>query len=219
MTVDKRICLFRFQANNFQTDCYPFPRHVIAVIDAYMPQIAIVRNEKLQETMRDALKMLDRDPESVEEFVEHLAILSRINNELRALEKEFLIVTRLFTIAHDFSLKIDPEQYAFYKSLGSTFHHLKSSLLYTEAQSEENIRKFTVNLTTLINKIQHVSLDLRIRLQSPLLLSSDTTSQVAAENLQLFEEMIKKLVERAKNYASYQERFGNTMKSVKKRAT
>ena len=69
--------------------------------------------------------MLDRDPESVEEFVEHLAILSRINNELPALEREFHTVTRLFTIANDFNLKIDPEQYAFYKSLGSTFHHLK----------------------------------------------------------------------------------------------
>lgn len=69
--------------------------------------------------------MLDRDPASVEDFVEHLAILNKINNELPTLEKEFQTVTRLFTIANDFYLHIDPEQYAFFKSLGSTFHHLK----------------------------------------------------------------------------------------------
>ena len=104
-----------------------------------------------------------------------------------------------------------------YASCSSIF--FKSSLLYTEAQSEENVRKFTVNLSTLINKIQQESLELKIRLQQPTLLSSDTTSQVAHENLKLFQEMIEKLVEKAKNYASYQERFGNTMKQVKKKTT
>ena len=58
------------------------------------------------------MKNLDRDPASVEEFVEHLTILSHINNELPALEKEFNIITRLFTIANEFSLNINPEQYA-----------------------------------------------------------------------------------------------------------
>ena len=69
--------------------------------------------------------MLDRDPSSVEDFVEHLAILSRINNDLPNLEKEFQTVTRLFNISNEFNLSIKPEQYAFFKSLGSTFHHLK----------------------------------------------------------------------------------------------
>lgn len=91
--------------------------------------------------------------------------------------------------------------------------------MYTEAQCEENIRKFTVDLGYLINKIHGESIELKVRLQSPALLSSDTTSQVANENLSLFQEMIEKLVEKAKNYASYQERFGNTMKQVKKKTT
>jgi len=69
--------------------------------------------------------MLDKDPTSVEDFVDHLSILSHINNEMPNLENEFVIVTRLFSISNDFGLKIDPEQYAFFKSLGSTFHHLK----------------------------------------------------------------------------------------------
>ena len=69
--------------------------------------------------------MLDRDPASVEDFIEHLAILTRINNDLPNLENEFHIVTRLFAIAQEFNLLIDPEQYAFFKSLGSIFHHLK----------------------------------------------------------------------------------------------
>ena len=72
--------------------------------------------------------MLDRDPASVEDFVEHLSILTRINNELPNLEKEFKTVTRLFNIANDFNLQISPEQYAFFKSLGTTFQHLKVNI-------------------------------------------------------------------------------------------
>ncbi len=74
--------------------------------------------------------MLDRDPSSVEDFVEHLAILTRINNDLPNLENEFHTVTRLFAIANEFNLYIDPEQYAFFKSLGSIFHHLKVKKVY-----------------------------------------------------------------------------------------
>ena len=125
MIIEKRVCIFSFHAENFQKDCLPYPSNIIAAIDHFLPQMAIKRNEKLQETMRDALKMLDKDPGSVEDFVEHLAVLTRITNELFSLEKEFTIVTRLFAIAYDYNLNIDPEQYAFFKSLGSTFNHLK----------------------------------------------------------------------------------------------
>lgn len=72
--------------------------------------------------------MLDKDPASVEEFVEHLSVLSKINNELPNLEKEFLIVNRLFSVASEFNLNISPENYAFFKSLGSTFQHLKVNI-------------------------------------------------------------------------------------------
>jgi hypothetical protein len=89
--------------------------------------------------------------------------------------------------------------------------------LYTEAQCEENIRKFTVDLGLMVTKAHNESVELKVRLQAPTLLSTDTTPQIARGNLILFQEMIEKLVERAKNYSLYQERFGNTLKQVKKK--
>lgn len=62
------------------------------------------------------------------------------------------------------------------------------------------------------------SIELKVKLQSPELLSSETTEKVAEENLKLFQEMIERLIEKAKNYSSYQERFGNTMKQIKKKS-
>jgi len=65
--------------------------------------------------------------------------------------------------------------------------------------------------------VRSESVELKIRLQSPLLLAADTTFQLANENLTLFQEMIESLLVKAKNYGSYQEKFGNTMKQVKKK--
>jgi len=58
MRTDKRICIFDFRANKFQTDSIPYPSHVINTIDKFLPQMAIKRNEKLQETMRVYLKFV-----------------------------------------------------------------------------------------------------------------------------------------------------------------
>lgn len=91
--------------------------------------------------------------------------------------------------------------------------------MYTEAQCEDNIRKFTEDLNKDILKVHSESVELKTKLQSPRLLSLDTSLEAAKENLKLFEEMIQVLVEKAKNYALYQERFGNTMKQVKKKIT
>ncbi len=52
MVVDKRVCLFSFQAHEFQTNVLPYPNNIINAINSYMPMMAIQRNEKLQETMR-----------------------------------------------------------------------------------------------------------------------------------------------------------------------
>jgi hypothetical protein len=58
MTVEKRLCFFKFKTTDFQTDCLPFPKSVIKAIDNHMPDIAINRNEKLQETMRVNLELI-----------------------------------------------------------------------------------------------------------------------------------------------------------------
>ncbi len=73
-----------------------------------------------------------------------------------------------------------------------------------------------MDLGLLITKAHKESVELKERLQSPVLLSSETSPQIARENLTLFNEMIEKLVQKAKNYASYQEKFGSTLKQVKK---
>ena len=48
-----------------------------------------------------------------------------MSSEMPALEKEYAIVTKLYTIARDFDVVIPPEELALYQTLAPSFQHLK----------------------------------------------------------------------------------------------
>ena len=72
-----------------------------------------------------ASKRLDKTITSVEEFVEHLSFLGRMSTELPALEKEYDVINKMFTIAKDYNIHILPEDMALYQTLSPSFQHLK----------------------------------------------------------------------------------------------
>ena len=76
-------------------------------------------------TFQGASKKLDKYPNSVEEFVEHLSFLGKMTSEMSALEKEYAIVLKMYTIAKDFEVQIEPEELALYQTLPPSFQHLK----------------------------------------------------------------------------------------------
>ena len=90
--------------------------------------------------VQSASKKLDHMPQSVEEFVEHLSFLSRMGSELPSLEKEYFVVTRLFTIAKDFDVPIQPEELALYQTLMPSFQHLKVLWLREEESGRCRLR-------------------------------------------------------------------------------
>jgi len=47
--------------------------------------------------------------------------------DMAALEREFNVVTKLYSIAKDFDVKVDPEEFALYQTLAPSFQHLKVS--------------------------------------------------------------------------------------------
>lgn len=48
--------------------------------------------------------------------------------DMPALEREFMVVTRLYTIAKEFDVPVEPEDFALYQTLAPSFQHLKVRL-------------------------------------------------------------------------------------------
>ena len=149
--------------------------------------------------------------------MEHLSFLGKMSTELPALEREFEVVNKLFTIAREYNVNITPEQLALYQTLGPDFMTLKNIILYCDAKKDENIRKFSRDLDTLIYEIRNKLTDLKNQVRDPDLLSADTMAVSALETIKYLHEEVQGLSVRARSYASYQERFGSSLSNTKSR--
>ena len=90
--------------------------------------------------LQHASRKLDKTPESVEAFVEHLVFLHRMGNEISALEREYNIVTRMYSIARNFDVPITAEELALYQTPYAKFSASQGIWLY------EYHNKFTKQL-------------------------------------------------------------------------
>ena len=106
-----------------------------------MPWIHSLHYGCLLIVLQGACKKLDRFPTSVEEFVEHLSFLGKMSSEMPALEKEYNIVIKLYTIAKDFEVAIEPEEHALYQTLSPSFQHLKVSTITCNDNKRYNKNK------------------------------------------------------------------------------
>ncbi|XP_075255484.1 dynein axonemal heavy chain 6-like isoform X3 [Convolutriloba macropyga] len=218
MPLLKFVGMLKVDTEHFRDVCLPYPMKVLNSVYQKLPKLANQRNEDLLSIVRNSNNKLDHYPESVEEFVDHLTFLQKIQSDMSALEKEFGIVTRLFTLIKDFEVPINAEDQALFQTLGPSFQSLKSTILYCEAKKDENIRKFSDDLEKIISKLRDQLMGIRIRVQHPDLLNQETMSQAAIETIRLLGDEIEKLTGAARSYSSYQERFGSTLSSKKKNA-
>ncbi|XP_069117336.1 dynein axonemal heavy chain 6-like isoform X3 [Argopecten irradians] len=216
MTTVRRVSMVQVQSKRFRESCLPYCEEIVSDSHQQLPIIANKRNEDLLTIIKGASKKLEHYPTSVEDFVEHLSFLGKMSTELPALDKEFFIVNKMFTIAKEFSVKIDPEDYALYQFLGPSFRHLKSTVLYSEAKKDENIRKFSRDLDNLIFSIRTKIMDLKNRIQDPDLLHMDTMSVTALETIRDLQDGVQELSVKARSYAAYQERFGSSLTTGRK---
>ena len=61
-------------------------------------------------------------------------------SEMPALEREYAVVIKLYTIAKDFEVPIEPEELALYQTLSPSFQHLKVLLVWSSKLGGQTVR-------------------------------------------------------------------------------
>ncbi|XP_070181014.1 dynein axonemal heavy chain 6-like [Littorina saxatilis] len=215
MVMSRRVAMVMVRATDFCDSATPYPKKIEDDVHHRLPLLANKRCDDLLTIIKGASRRLDQFPATVEEFVDHLSFLGKMSTELPALEKEYNIVNKMFTIARDYNVDQQPEHLALYKTLAPSFQHLKSTILYCEAKKDDNIGKFSSDLDTLIHNIRFKLMELKSRVQDPDLLHEETMAVSALETIQNLQEEVQGMSVRARSYASYQERFGSSLSQKK----
>lgn len=96
------------------------------------------------------------------------------------------------------------------------FFSPKNAILVGEAKKDENIRKFSQDLDTLIYNIRTKLMEIKNKVRDPDLLSTDIIAVAALSKLDSIQSEVSSLSTKARSYGSYQERFGSSLSNSKK---
>uniref|UniRef100_A0A8C7WKA2 Uncharacterized protein n=1 Tax=Oncorhynchus mykiss TaxID=8022 RepID=A0A8C7WKA2_ONCMY len=186
--------------------------------DRYYFSVILSSLNLFNQVIRGALKKLDKDIFTVEEFVEHLTFLSRISVQIPTLERQYQFLIQLYSMAKEYQITISPEELALYQHLVPSFQHLKSTVMICETKRDDNIFKFSVDLGKHLNQLRYELVLVKMKVNNPVLLCSYTSPKVANEILQALSEEVAIYSNKAYSYTSYGELLRNSF-SMKKIST
>ncbi|XP_038822889.1 dynein heavy chain 6, axonemal-like [Salvelinus namaycush] len=215
---ETRVNMILVRCHQYQSNCLPYPEALIFTIHSMLPSIVKKKNLELMEVIRGALKKLDKDIFTVEEFVEHLAFLSRISVQIPTLERQYQFLIQLYSMAKEYQITISPEELALYQHLVPSFQHLKSTVMICETKRDDNIFKFSVDLGKHLNQLRFELVLVKRKVNNPILLCCYTSPKVANEILQALSEEVAIYSNKAYSYTSYGELLRNSF-SMKKIST
>ncbi|XP_036818628.1 dynein heavy chain 6, axonemal [Oncorhynchus mykiss] len=215
---ETRVNMILVRCHQYQSNCLPYPEALIFTIHSMLPSIVKKKNLELMEVIRGALKKLDKDIFTVEEFVEHLTFLSRISVQIPTLERQYQFLIQLYSMAKEYQITISPEELALYQHLVPSFQHLKSTVMICETKRDDNIFKFSVDLGKHLNQLRYELVLVKMKVNNPVLLCSYTSPKVANEILQALSEEVAIYSNKAYSYTSYGELLRNSF-SMKKIST
>ncbi|XP_078069639.1 dynein axonemal heavy chain 6-like [Mustelus asterias] len=207
MTVERRVRMIKVLSRQFQMDCLPYSGAVVDALHTHMLSVAHVKNLQLMAMITEALQMLEKEPETIDLFGEHLIFLSRISAEMPMLERDFTAVTQLYAIANEYSIFVPPEDLALYHILIPSFQNLKARILYCEAMKHRNVAKFKANLEEDISNLYYELLQVKYKVTNPTLLQSETAPSKALAIIHALMNEISTIANKARNYSNYQDRF------------
>ncbi|CAM2111263.1 unnamed protein product [Caretta caretta] len=215
MTIERRIHMIKVRSVNYQTNCLPYFESLINIIRSSLYAIVETRNSHLLEVIHSALRKLDKDLRTVEEFIEHLTFLSQISSELPMLETQYNTLSQLYSIARAYDFFIPVEQFALYQTLTRSLHDLKSSILICEKGKNDNIIKFSADLDGYFGNLQSELRNFKNKVRNPVLLLSKTLPKTAKEIIQSLVEEAAVICNKSRSYANYQDLFDSSIADMR----
>ncbi|XP_074844510.1 dynein axonemal heavy chain 14, partial [Carettochelys insculpta] len=215
MTIERRIRMIKVRSINYQTACLPYFETLLNTTRSSLYAIVEARNSHLLEVIHSALRKLDKDLTTVEEFIEHLAFLSQISSELPMLETQYNTLSQLYSVARAYDFLIPVEQLALYKTLTRSLHDLKSSIFISEKGKNCNIIKFSAELDGYFGNLQFELRKFKNKVRNPVLLLSKTLPKTAKEMIQSLLEEAAVLSYKSRSYANYQYLFDSSIADMK----
>eukprot|EP00118_Oscarella_pearsei_P016795 m.162667 g.162667 ORF g.162667 m.162667 type:complete len:4507 (+) comp38847_c0_seq1:65-13585(+) len=215
MEAEHRVGFLVINASEFQATCLPYPQAVISRLQQILPPVAAQKNDALLKQLKETNELLSVKSSSVPEFVNRLALLSRLAGLLPDWERDYTVVCQLYAVGMQYKAAITAEEHALHLTLSPAFTDFKTKLNDAEADRPDEILKFSSTLDDQIVSLWKEVLDLKSDIQNPALLDAETVMKRGVQMVGDLDDRLRGLDSRARTCAEYQRRFGSTPASVR----
>ncbi|XP_068918735.1 dynein axonemal heavy chain 14 [Petaurus breviceps papuanus] len=207
MPIEKRINIIKVVSVEYQSSCLPYIENVIKMSHTLLESMIQEKNMSLFAVIQSSLLKLDSELTGVEEFVEHLTFLDYISSKMPSLDREYYIISQMYSITKHYNVSISPEQVALFRVLLLKYNQLKTAFKFHESNKDNAIIKFKSNLDEFMLNLQNEVRDLRVKVKNPVLIHPATRPVTALEIIESLSEEASILSNKAQTYSNYQDRF------------
>ncbi|KAM9003084.1 dynein axonemal heavy chain 14 [Sarcophilus harrisii] len=207
MPIEKRINIIKVVSLEYQSSCLPFVQDVIKMSHALLETIIQKKNTSLFEIIQSSLLKLSSELTGVEEFVEHLTFLDYISSKMPSLDREYYIISQMYSVTKRYNVTISPEQVALLHVLLFKYKQLKITFKFHESNKDNAIIRFKTNLDGYMFNLKNEIRDLKIKVKNPVLVHPATRPATALDIIENLSEEASVLSNKAQTYSNYQDYF------------
>uniref|UniRef100_F6U200 AAA+ ATPase domain-containing protein n=1 Tax=Monodelphis domestica TaxID=13616 RepID=F6U200_MONDO len=207
MSIEKRINIIKVESLNYQSSCLPYIENVIKMSHSLLESMIQEKNINLFTIIQTSLSKLDSELSGVEAFVEHLTFLDYISSKMPLLDREYNVITQMYSVTQYYNVKISPEQIALLNVLLQKYNKLKAAFKFHETHKDTAIIRFKSNLDEYMLHLQSEVRNLKVKVKNPVLVHPATRPATALDIIETLSEEASTLSNKAHTYSNYQDRF------------
>ncbi|XP_044530905.1 dynein axonemal heavy chain 14 [Gracilinanus agilis] len=207
MSIEKRINIIKVVSLNYQSSCLPYIENVIKMSHALLESMIQEKNVSLFTIIQSSLSKLDTELTGVEAFVEHLTFLDYISSKMPLLDREYNVITQMYSVTKHYNVKISPEQVALLNVLLNKYNKLKTAFKFHETHKDTAIIRFKSNLDEYMLHLHNEVRNLKVKVKNPVLVHPATRPTTALDIIETLSEEASILSNKAHTYSNYQDRF------------
>ena len=198
---------FMVDTKELKTQLKPSTMRCLEAIHKILPKMAYKKLEKLIEFARDANARLETAPSSTKEYVENIAFINSVQEEMPSIDEETVIVRELYDLIQTYVVPCDAEDMAAYMTLEPGMASLRTTIDKSVSELEKKKNEFRTCLDNDITELGKEVREVKEKADQPMILDPNSDSNEITDYLSGLQQRMDSLNGRAQEYKSYQKQF------------
>jgi dynein heavy chain len=205
----KRVGLYWVQTKTLKQFFMPNPLNCLQALHNLLPILAREMNSKLLDELADAVKRLNSEPSSVEEFVDFVKFHTKVTTRMETLEVEFENVKDIYNLMEQEEIPVAQEDHmAYLAGTMPNFQKLRGCIQVADDSKDLQVRTFSGEIDRRMDILRDNLQDISKRGQHEMIGSEESNMTEVIEYVTGLQNEITDISTKEDTYADYQELFG-----------